>query len=226
MWCQSWVETTHVSATSKTNRAGVIRGMRDLPAHAGGPRPPGRNSPWRGATRGSATGRPTTGRCGPRNVPDMQARNIVLGRLAICAGKIRAATCRKIHFSVMPAQLVFRRDPRAEGDHVVVEERVAGLDRRIHGDAVALGDHQETGQHDLVADVERLVERMPALDAVVGDVEVGVGTVIAQPLPHVARIERRLGLGDQLVKVLLSRADAADGLLGGQTQRGGRRCCS
>ena len=79
-----------------------------------------------------------------------------------------------------PRSLYSGAIPRAEVDHVVVEERVAGLDRGIHRDAVPLGDHQEAGEHHLVADVERLVERMPAADPVVGDVEVGVGAVIAR----------------------------------------------
>ena len=37
-----------------------------------------------------------------------------------------------------PAQLVLRRDRGAEGDHVVVEQRIPRLDRRVHGHAVAL----------------------------------------------------------------------------------------
>ena len=78
------------------------------------------------------------GRCEPRNVLAMLARNIVLGRFAICCGKIRAATCRKIHFSVIPRSLYSGANPRAERNDVFVEIRVPRFDRRIHRDAVSL----------------------------------------------------------------------------------------
>src|ERR1700722_9193560 len=51
---------------------------------------------------------------------------------------------------------------------------------------------------------------MPARHVVVGDIEIGIGTMVAEPSPHLARIERRLCLRYQLVKVLLGRTGAAD----------------
>ena len=87
-------------------------------------------------------------------------------------------------FVGQPAQLVLRRDRGAERDHVVVQERIPRLDRRVHRHPVALAQEQETGQHDLVADVERLVQRMPARKAVVGEVQVVVGGITGQAVPQ------------------------------------------
>ena len=108
------------------------------------------------------------------------ARNIVLGRLAIFgAGSARrpggGSTSRSARAACTPG-----RSTQQKGITSSSSKRVTRLDRGVHRDPVPLGDHQEPGEHHLVADVERLVQRVPAGDPVVGDVQVVVGAVVAR----------------------------------------------
>jgi len=59
-----------------------------------------------------------------------------------------------------PPELLPRVQLRAESDEVFVQKRIAGLDRTCQRNMI--GPMQETRELDLVADVQRLIQRMPA----------------------------------------------------------------
>ena len=83
------------------------------------------------------------------------------------------------------AQLPARVQPGQEGEHVLVEERIARLDRGVHGHAVALGAEQQARQHDAGPEVKRAVERVPAAGALQVQAQVGVGNLLEHHFPHV-----------------------------------------
>ena len=58
-------------------------------------------------------------------------------------------------------QLPLRVDAGEEADHVLVEERVARLDGRVHRHAVALRGEKHAVEHDAGAERQRPVERVP-----------------------------------------------------------------
>ena len=161
MWCQSWVATTQVRPRSMMTRLGVIAGSRACAARsrsdAVGVEVAGRAR----ATRGSGAGRPRPGGRVRGTPPTGWRGTSSWAGWRSAAASVRAATWRSSHLSVNPCSLYSGAIERAERDHVVVEERVPRLDRRVHRHAVPLGEQQQAGQHHLVADVERLVQRVP-----------------------------------------------------------------
>src|SRR5262249_43281564 len=64
------------------------------------------------------------------------------------------------------AHLPARVQSCQEGEHLLVEERIARFDRGVHRDAIALGIEQVPIEMDTSGKVEAAVERMPALDTV------------------------------------------------------------
>ena len=76
--------------------------------------------------------------------------------------------------------------PGGKRDDVIIEERVAGLDAVSHGDSITLVIHQQSRQHDLVAEVERLVERGPSAHAFQVKRQILVSVLIAQSILQVS----------------------------------------
>ena len=84
-----------------------------------------------------------------------------------------------MYLSLEAAQLPARVDAGEKVEDVLVEERIARLDRRVHGHAVPLGVEQVPGQMDAARPEERAVDRVPAFHAVEVRLQAVVGQVIA-----------------------------------------------
>jgi hypothetical protein len=97
------------------------------------------------------------------------------------------------------AQFPARGQAGQERDQVLVQEGIARLDGGVHGHAVAAQAEQQAGQVDSQAEVERLVERVPAAQPRQVQPQVGVGDVPRQGVAQPRAIEVQPGDADQAV---------------------------
>src|SRR5262249_38823620 len=108
-------------------------------------------------------------------------------------------------------QLQMRRQLGQKREHLFVKKRIARLDGRVHGNAIALRRQEVAAQVNAAAPEEALVERVPAANARHRRLQIRIRQVIAQALEHFFAVEEEAALVHGAVDVL-KRTGRADHL--------------